>query len=152
MRRRTSPSKQHRHPNRPRPPRRCPTPPRRPRTPRRARSRRASEPASNRGGRCALPTLERETGGTPRCPGVSSHRAIGPSVHRFPDRHAGGFMSNRLMSTAALVALALGWVGWRGVASADLSKTIITAFKGELVITKGELPEGKSEKDTIARI
>ncbi|HEY0986995.1 MAG TPA: hypothetical protein VFD36_21310 [Kofleriaceae bacterium] len=53
------------------------------------------------------------------------------------------------MSTAALVALA---VGSGGIASADLSKTVISAFKGELVITKGELPEGKTEKDTIAKI
>jgi hypothetical protein len=58
-------------------------------------------------------------------------------------------MRNRLMSTAAVVALA---VGWSGIASADLSKNVITAFKGELVITKGELPEGKTEKDTIAKI
>jgi hypothetical protein len=63
-------------------------------------------------------------------------------------------MSNRLMSIAvraalvALVALTL----WSDVAFADLSKNIITAFKGELVITKGELPEGKTEKDTIAKI
>lgn len=57
--------------------------------------------------------------------------------------------SNRLISTAALVALA---VGWGGIASADLSKNVITAFKGELVVTKGELPEGKTEKDTIAKI
>lgn len=57
--------------------------------------------------------------------------------------------SHRWMSTAALVALA---VGSGGIASADLSKTVISAFKGELVITKGELPEGKTEKDTIAKI
>jgi hypothetical protein len=57
--------------------------------------------------------------------------------------------SHRWISTAALVALA---VGSGGIASADLSKTVISAFKGELVITKGELPEGKTEKDTIAKI
>jgi hypothetical protein len=58
-------------------------------------------------------------------------------------------MSSKRLSTATLVALA---VGWGGIASADLSKNVITAFKGELVITKGELPEGKTEKDTIAKI
>ena len=58
-------------------------------------------------------------------------------------------MRHRLMSTAALVAFA---VGWSGIASADLSKNVITAFKGELVITKGELPEGKNDKETIAKI
>src|SRR5262245_12500782 len=57
--------------------------------------------------------------------------------------------SHRWISTAALVALA---VGSGGIASADLSKNVISAFKGELVITKGELPEGKTEKDTIAKI
>jgi hypothetical protein len=58
-------------------------------------------------------------------------------------------MSSKRLSTATLVALA---VAWGGIASADLSKTVLTAFKGELVITKGELPEGKTEKDTIAKI
>ena len=58
-------------------------------------------------------------------------------------------MRDRLISTAALVAFA---VGWSGIASADLSTNVITAFKGELVITKGELPDGKTEKDTIAKI
>jgi len=56
---------------------------------------------------------------------------------------------NRLMSAALVVAAA---VGWGGVASADISKNVIAAFRGELVITKGELPEGKTEKDTIAKI
>jgi hypothetical protein len=57
--------------------------------------------------------------------------------------------SARLMRAAVLVAAA---VGWGGIASADLSRNVITAFRGELVITKGELPEGKNEKDTIAKI
>jgi hypothetical protein len=55
----------------------------------------------------------------------------------------------RLMSAAVVVAAA---VVWGGLASAEVSKTVITAFKGDLVITKGDLPEGKSEKDTIAKI
>ena len=57
--------------------------------------------------------------------------------------------SRRLMSAAVVVAAA---VGWGGVATADVSRNVIAAFRGDLVITKGELPEGKSEKDTIARI
>jgi hypothetical protein len=57
--------------------------------------------------------------------------------------------SHRLLSVAIAVAGALGCVG---VASADVSKAVITAFKGELVITKGDLPEGKTEKETIAKI
>ena len=55
----------------------------------------------------------------------------------------------RLLSAAVLVAAA---VGWGGIASADMSRNVIAAFKGELVITKGELPEGKTDKDTIAKI
>jgi len=55
----------------------------------------------------------------------------------------------RLMSAAVVVAAA---VGWGAVASADMSKTLISAFKGDLVISKGDLPEGKSDKDTIAKI
>jgi hypothetical protein len=58
-------------------------------------------------------------------------------------------MSSRWISTAVLVVAA---AGWGGVASADLSRSVMTAFKGELVITKGELPEGKSDKETIAKI
>lgn len=59
-------------------------------------------------------------------------------------------MSNRrLMSAAMLVAAA---VGWGGVASADMSKGVMSALRGDLVITKGDLPEGKSDKETIAKI
>ena len=58
-------------------------------------------------------------------------------------------MSSRLLSAAVVVAAA---VGWGGVAAADLSRNVIAAFRGDLVITKGDLPEGKTEKDTIAKI
>jgi hypothetical protein len=57
--------------------------------------------------------------------------------------------SRRLFSAAALAAAA---VAWGGVAAADVSKGVIAAFRGELVVTKGELPEGKSDKDTVAKI
>jgi hypothetical protein len=57
--------------------------------------------------------------------------------------------SRHVMSAVVLVAAA---VGWGGIASADMSRNVIAAFRGELVITKGELPEGKTEKDTIAKI
>ena len=57
--------------------------------------------------------------------------------------------SRRLMSAAVLLAAA---VGWTGLASADLSKGVLSAFRGDLVITKGELPEGKTDKETIAKI
>jgi hypothetical protein len=59
-------------------------------------------------------------------------------------------MSSRpLFSAAVLVAAA---VGWGGIATADVSKGVIAAFRGDLVVTKGDLPEGKNEKDTIAKI
>jgi hypothetical protein len=58
-------------------------------------------------------------------------------------------MSSRWISAAALVIAA---AAWGGVAAADVSRNVISAFKGELVITKGELPEGKTDKDTIAKI
>ena len=57
--------------------------------------------------------------------------------------------SCRLLSAAVVVAAA---VGWGSLASADLSRSVIAAFRGEMVITKGDLPEGKTEKDTISRI
>lgn len=56
--------------------------------------------------------------------------------------------SRRLFSAAALVAA----VTWGGVAAADVSKGVIAAFRGELVVTKGDLPEGKTDKDTVAKI
>ncbi len=36
--------------------------------------------------------------------------------------------------------------------SADLSRAVIAAFKGQIVITRNELPEGRNDKDTIAKI
>ena len=57
--------------------------------------------------------------------------------------------SRHLMFAAALIVTA---VGGGGIASADVSAAVIKEFRGEVVITKGDLPEGKSEKDTIAKI
>lgn len=57
-------------------------------------------------------------------------------------------MSSRSIFAAVLVAA----VAWGGVAAADMSRNVIAAFKGELVITKGDLPEGKTDKETIAKI
>jgi hypothetical protein len=57
-------------------------------------------------------------------------------------------MTRHTLSTVALaVVLAVG-----GLASAEMSKGVIGAFKGQLVISKGELPDGKNDKDTIAKI
>ena len=58
-------------------------------------------------------------------------------------------MSRRLMSTAVLaVTLAAS----AQPVFADISRSVISAFRGQLVITKDELPEGKNDKDTIAKI
>jgi hypothetical protein len=35
---------------------------------------------------------------------------------------------------------------------ADVSRSVISAFRGQLVITKDDLPEGKNDKDTISKI
>ena len=59
-------------------------------------------------------------------------------------------MSSRPSLSAAVLLAAV--VGWGGIAAADVSKGVIAAFRGELVITKGDLPEGKTEKNTIAKI
>ncbi len=59
-------------------------------------------------------------------------------------------MTRRYLLNAVIVAAAAVLAG--GVASADMSRGVIAAFRGQLVVTKGELPEGKSEKDTIAKI
>lgn len=56
-------------------------------------------------------------------------------------------MIRNLMSIV-VVALLAG-----GIASADISsRGVIAAFKGQLVVSKSELSEGKNDKDTIAKI
>jgi len=57
-------------------------------------------------------------------------------------------MSRRITSAAVLAVAVLAG----GVANADLSRTVISAFSGQLVVTKDELPEGKNDKETIAKI
>ena len=57
-------------------------------------------------------------------------------------------MSRRM--SAAVIAASAVLAG--GIASADMSKVVIGAFRGQLVISKDELPEGKNDKDTIAKI
>ena len=59
-------------------------------------------------------------------------------------------MSRRVMSAAALAVVVL--LATSHVVSADMSKSVIAAFRGQLVISKGELPSGKNDKDTIAKI
>src|SRR4029079_18128954 len=92
------------------------------------------------------PKHPRNSGEKSRCARVSKR-------YHLPDYPAdflpGGSMSSRRLLSAVLVAAA---VGWGGIASADMSRNVIAAFHGELVITKGELPEGKNDKDTIAKI
>ena len=57
--------------------------------------------------------------------------------------------TRRLMSSAVVLVIAL-LAG--GIAQADLSKTVISAFRGQLVISKQELPSGKNDKETIQKI
>jgi hypothetical protein len=56
-------------------------------------------------------------------------------------------MSGRLMSAAVLAGALV-------VASTvyAMSNNVISAFRGQLVISKDELPEGKNDKDTINKI
>jgi hypothetical protein len=54
---------------------------------------------------------------------------------------------SRKITLAAVALLLIG-----SVALADMSRGVISAFKGQLVISKMELPEGKNDKDTIAKI
>ncbi len=61
-------------------------------------------------------------------------------------------MIRRQMSVAVLAAaIVLGGLG-SGVATADMSKAVIGAFRGQLIISKADLPEGKNDKETIAKI
>jgi hypothetical protein len=59
-------------------------------------------------------------------------------------------MTRRHLLNAVVVAVIVVFAG--GAASADLSKGVIASFRGQLVISKGELPEGKTDKETIAKI
>ena len=54
------------------------------------------------------------------------------------------------LTSAALVALTLAVTATPALA--DLKPGVISAFRGQLVVTKDELPEGKNDKDTIAKI
>jgi hypothetical protein len=56
--------------------------------------------------------------------------------------------ARKMISIAVvLAALVIG-----GTANAEMSRGVITAFKGQLVISKTDLPEGKNDKDTISKI
>jgi hypothetical protein len=59
-------------------------------------------------------------------------------------------MSRQLMS-AAVLALAVV-MATAHPAAADMSRGVIAAFKGQFVVSKEELPTGKNDKDTIAKI
>lgn len=51
------------------------------------------------------------------------------------------------------IALALVGVAVAGgVAAAELSQNVISSFRGQLVVSKDELPEGKNDKETITKI
>lgn len=59
-------------------------------------------------------------------------------------------MSGRVISAAAIAIAVV--VAWSQPSYADMTRGVINAFKGQLIISKGELPEGKNDKDTIAKI
>src|SRR6185295_8507811 len=107
------------------------------------------------------PTSKRPRSSAPETPGAAMCRGVSSatSSDRHAGRRSGGwpgrtrlevFMNTRRWILTAVVVAAAA--AWGGVASADMSRNVLAAFKGELVITKGELPEGKSDKDTIAKI
>ena len=56
------------------------------------------------------------------------------------------------VTAAAFVAAVTLTSGTAGVAHADVSRGVISAFTGQIVLTKDDLPEGKNDKDTIAKI
>ena len=56
---------------------------------------------------------------------------------------------NRYHTSAVVLAVALVA---SGVASAEMSRNVIATFRGQLVVSKAEIPDGKNEKETIAKI
>jgi len=61
----------------------------------------------------------------------------------------GTLTTRRVWSTAVL---ALGLLAAPQVVQADVSSGVISAFRGQLVISKDELPDGKNDKETITKI
>jgi hypothetical protein len=59
-------------------------------------------------------------------------------------------MSRQLMS-AAVIAVAVV-VATAQPVLADMSRPVISAFRGQFVVSTDELPTGKNDKDTIAKI
>ena len=55
-------------------------------------------------------------------------------------------MSRRSMSAVALVVAVLAGTAF------GMSNTVISAFRGQLVVSSGDLPEGKNDRDTITKI
>jgi len=55
-----------------------------------------------------------------------------------------------VMSAAALALVV--FAATAHTASADVSRGVIAAFKGQIVVSKDELPTGKNDKDTISQI
>ena len=56
----------------------------------------------------------------------------------------------QMMSAAALAMVVV--MATTHTVSADMSRPVMAAFKGQLVASKDELPTGKNDKDTIAKI
>jgi hypothetical protein len=54
---------------------------------------------------------------------------------------------SRLIARVVVVVAVLG-----STVSADVSRGVIAAFRGQLVVTKDDLPEGKSDAETIKKI
>jgi hypothetical protein len=54
----------------------------------------------------------------------------------------------RLIAMAVLAPV----LGLVAVARADMSGTVISAFRGQLVVSKNELPSGKDARETIKKI
>lgn len=60
-------------------------------------------------------------------------------------------MTRRRLLNAVVFAAVVVLTG--GVASADISKGVIAALRGQLIVTKGgDLPEGKTDQETIGKI
>lgn len=60
-------------------------------------------------------------------------------------------MSARRMMSAAALAVAVVALTTQPV-FADFSKSVTNSFKNQIVISKGDLPVGKNDKDTVAKI
>ncbi len=61
-------------------------------------------------------------------------------------------MSRRRLAPTRFIPIILACVVVAGVAEAKLSDAVVAAFRGKIVLSRGAVAEGSSDKETIAKL